>query len=47
MKKHKEYYKLVRDKIPDILKEKGIECEFHIADDNEYEDELYNNYVKN
>lgn len=41
MKEQKEYYKLVRDKIPEILKEKGIIFHSHIADDNEYESELY------
>lgn len=41
MKEIKKHQKLVRDKIPDILKEKGIECDSHIADNNEYENELY------
>jgi len=41
MKKIKEHNKLVRDNIPDILKNKGIEVNSHIADNNEYENELY------
>jgi predicted house-cleaning noncanonical NTP pyrophosphatase (MazG superfamily) len=41
MKEYKKHNKLVRDNVPDILKNKGIDYEFHIADDNEYESELY------
>jgi len=37
----KEHYKLVRDNIPKILNEKGIKYNSHIADNKEYEDELY------
>ena len=36
-----EHYKLVRDRIPEILKEKGIEFYSHIANKEEYEQELY------
>lgn len=41
MKELKIHNKLVRDKIPEILKEKGIEYNSHVANNNEYENELY------
>jgi len=41
MKKIKRHNKLVRDNILDILKDKGINCKFHVANNNEYENELY------
>lgn len=34
------YTKLVRDKIPEIMKAKGIDPINHIADDNEFENAL-------
>lgn len=46
MKELKEHYKLVRDNIPDILKEKGIKCNFHIATTDEFEKELYNKLIE-
>ena len=33
--------KLVRDKIPDIIKESGKECKYHVANRNEYGARLY------
>ena len=33
--------KLVRDKIPDIIREDGRECKYHVADYNEYKAHLY------
>ncbi|MCK5416768.1 nucleoside triphosphate pyrophosphohydrolase [Candidatus Parcubacteria bacterium] len=36
------YYKLVRDKIPEIIEAKGINSINHIASDEEYENALLN-----
>ena len=33
--------KLVRDKIPDIIREDGKECKYHVAKHNEYKTRLY------
>jgi predicted house-cleaning noncanonical NTP pyrophosphatase (MazG superfamily) len=33
--------KLVRDKIPDIIKEDGKECKYHVANYDEYKSRLY------
>ena len=38
--KMKEYKKLVRDKIPDIIKADGGECKFHVAKKNEFAERL-------
>ena len=42
--KMKKYNKLVRDKIPDIIKADGGECKFHVAKKNEFA-ELLNEKV--
>ena len=36
----KKYNKLVRDKIPDIIKASGGECKFHVAKKGEFADVL-------
>jgi len=33
--------KLVRDKIPNIIKESGKQCKYHVADYDEYKVRLY------
>ena len=39
-KKSKKYFKLVRDEIPRILKDQGIEFSCHIASEEEYAEKL-------
>lgn len=46
MKEVKEHNKLVRDNIPDYLKDKGINCNFHIATADEFEAELYKKLIE-
>ncbi|MCC3412005.1 MULTISPECIES: nucleoside triphosphate pyrophosphohydrolase [unclassified Microcoleus] len=36
----KKYYKLVRDRIPDIIRESGNECETAVLSDEEYRQAL-------
>lgn len=36
----KLFYKLVRDKIPEIIKSQGKTCDYNILDDADYFDEL-------
>lgn len=36
----KEYHKLVRDRIPEIIRESGIECETAVLSDAEYRQAL-------
>ena len=36
----KEYHKLVRDRIPDIIRQSGIECEIAVLSDAEYRQAL-------
>jgi predicted house-cleaning noncanonical NTP pyrophosphatase (MazG superfamily) len=33
--------KLIRDKIPEIIKKQGRNPDFYVADENEYKDELF------
>ncbi len=45
MKEIKEHNKLIRDNIPDILIKKDINCKFHIADNKEFENSLYDKLI--
>ena len=38
----KTYNKLVRDKIPEIIKETGARCEYHVATGEDLKQALYN-----
>ena len=38
----KTYNKLVRDKIPEIIKETGAQCEYHVATGEDLKQALYN-----
>jgi len=38
----KTYNKLVRDKIPEIIKETGAQCEYHVATGEDLKKALYN-----
>lgn len=42
----KQYNKLVRDKIPEILKEKRVKFKTHTAGKKEYLDKLYEKFIE-
>ena len=42
----KQYNKLVRDKIPDILKGKKVKFKSHTANKKEYLDKLYEKFIE-
>jgi predicted house-cleaning noncanonical NTP pyrophosphatase (MazG superfamily) len=46
MKKEIKYRKLVRDKIPDIIKNSGKEYRIHISEEEEYIKELKNKVIE-
>jgi len=41
-KMKKTYNKLVRDKIPEIIKDSGAHCEYHVATGDELKEALFN-----
>ncbi|MFT9497440.1 nucleoside triphosphate pyrophosphohydrolase [Anaerosolibacter sp.] len=46
MKREIIYNKLVRDKIPEIIQKDNKECEFYIASEDEYINQLYSKVVE-
>jgi predicted house-cleaning noncanonical NTP pyrophosphatase (MazG superfamily) len=43
----REYNKLVRDKIPEIIEAKHNKCNYHIAEnDEEYQKKLYDKFIE-
>ena len=42
----KEYHKLVRDRIPEIIRESGTECEFVILSEAEYRQALLQKLIE-
>jgi len=40
MAEMKKYNKLIRDRVPEVLERKGIECSMRVADNNEYKEKL-------
>ncbi len=42
----KEYHKLIRDKIPEIIKKNGDKCSVRALDDGEYKKELLKKIVE-
>jgi predicted house-cleaning noncanonical NTP pyrophosphatase (MazG superfamily) len=43
---HTEYHKLVRDHIPDIIRNKGYTCDFEVVNEEEYQQELRKKLVE-
>lgn len=46
MKRAVNYNKLVRDKIPEIIEKDNKECEFYIASEDEYINQLYSKVIE-